>query len=77
MPHCTSSAIITMPCCVHSSRMRCRKRGGTGMKPASPCTGSMIIAATADGSTCATNACSSWRMPKSTYCSSVIPAGVR
>ena len=29
--------------------MRVRNRGGTGMNPASPCTGSMITAATADG----------------------------
>ena len=35
-PLCTSSAIITMPCWSHSSRMRRRKRGGTGMNPASP-----------------------------------------
>ena len=41
----------------HSSRIRCRKRGGTGNEARFPCTGSMIIAATADGSTCATSAC--------------------
>ena len=38
---------------VQSSRSRRRKRGGTGMKPPSPWTGSMMIAAISAGSTCA------------------------
>ena len=55
-PDWISSAIITIPCRVHASRIFRWKGAGIGTKPASPWTGSIRIAATASGSTWATNA---------------------
>src|ERR1700733_3007197 len=51
MPPCTSSAIITMPCSSHRRRSARRKSAGATLKPPSPCTGSMMTAATDFGST--------------------------
>src|SRR5258705_138053 len=51
MPPCTSSAIITMPCSSHRRRSARRKSKGATLKPPSPCTGSMMMAAIDFGST--------------------------
>jgi len=50
-PVWTSSAISTIPFSSQTRRSACINSGGTGWKPPSPCTGSIMIAATRDGST--------------------------
>ncbi|CFW00667.1 Uncharacterised protein [Bordetella pertussis] len=49
-PVCTSSAISRMPCSSHTLRSACISSGGVTLKPPSPCTGSMMMAATRLGS---------------------------
>src|SRR5690606_62644 len=74
-PDRTSSATSTAPLRSATSRSARQYRGWSGTKPASPCTGSTTIAATAEGSTWATMALSRNCRAASTYCSSPSPAG--
>ena len=73
-PLMTSSKIRTAPCCVQSSRRRCRKRGRGKMRPMFPGYGSTITAAIEPGASRKACSMASGSLKGSTTVSAAVPS---